>query len=98
MLIDLQLHSIYSDGYLTPTQLVSFLSKNKIKLAALTDHNTIEGLGEFRRACKLKKIRSINGLELYCKHKNKRINILWYNFDEKKRSYYAFWRKVRRGD
>ncbi|HPV65527.1 MAG TPA: PHP domain-containing protein [bacterium] len=83
MLIDLQLHSSYSDGYLSPTKLVDFVFKNGIKVAALTDHNTLAGLPEFKKACSFKKIKAINGLELYCKYKNKKINILWYNFDEK---------------
>lgn len=82
MLIDLQLHSIYSDGYLRPAELVDFISKHNIKVASLTDHNTLHGLLEFKKVCKAKKIKAINGLELYCKYKNKKINILWYNFDE----------------
>ncbi len=82
MLIDLQLHSIYSDGYLSPKELVSFIAKKGIKVASLTDHNTLEGLNEFKTACFKHKIKPINGLELYCKYKNKKINILWYNFNE----------------
>ncbi|MCK9439102.1 MAG: PHP domain-containing protein [Patescibacteria group bacterium] len=82
MLIDLQLHSIYSDGYLTPKELVNFVAKNGVKVASLTDHNTFGGLDEFKEACLKHKIKAINGLELYCKYKNKKINILWYNFNE----------------
>lgn len=82
MLIDLQLHSTYSDGYLSPSDLVKFAAKNKIKVASLTDHNTLAGLIEFRKACLKNRIKPINGLELYCRYKNKKINILWYNFDE----------------
>ncbi|MEI6597372.1 MAG: PHP domain-containing protein [bacterium] len=82
MLIDLQLHSTYSDGYLTPSQLADFLAANNIKTAALTDHNTIGGLDEFRLACKNKKIKTINGLELYVKLGHKKFNLLWYNFDK----------------
>ncbi len=51
MRIDLQLHSRYSDGYYTPAQLVRFLLRHGIKAASLTDHNTVVGQGEFRRAC-----------------------------------------------
>jgi len=83
MLIDLQLHSTYSDGYLTPTEVVNFINSKGIKVAALTDHNTVGGLDEFRLACTAKGIKAITGLELYVKHKNKRLNFLWYNFDDK---------------
>ncbi|MBU0722542.1 PHP domain-containing protein [Patescibacteria group bacterium] len=82
MLIDLQLHSTYSDGYLTPSQLVDFLSANNIKTAALTDHNTVGGLNEFRQACLKNKIKPIVGMELYVKLNNIKFNLLWYNFNE----------------
>lgn len=81
MLIDLQLHSTYSDGYLTPSQLADFLSANGVKVAALTDHNTIGGLDKFKLACQNRKIKTINGLELYVKFGHKKFNLLWYNFD-----------------
>ena len=84
MLIDLQLHSTYSDGYLTPTKLVEFIAKQGVKVAALTDHNTVGGLYEFRQACKEFKIKSITGVEFYVKLRNKKFNILWYNFDDER--------------
>lgn len=83
MLIDLQVHSTYSDGYLTPSQLADFLSANNIKIAALTDHNTVGGLDEFKLACQNKKIKTISGLELYVKIGHKKFNLLWYNFDQR---------------
>ncbi|MDD4901400.1 MAG: PHP domain-containing protein [Patescibacteria group bacterium] len=83
MLIDLQLHSTYSDGYLAPTELADFLLKNSVKVAALTDHNTVGGLDEFRSACKKNKIKAIVGMEIYAKLSHKKFNLLWYNFDDK---------------
>src|SRR3989344_1900136 len=82
MLIDLQVHSTYSDGYLTPSELAKFLHSNGIKIAALTDHNTIGGLGEFREACKKYQIKAVSGLELYVKLNGKKFNLLWFNFNE----------------
>lgn len=83
MLIDLQLHSTYSDGYLTPTEIAKFIAGQGVKVAALTDHNTVGSLDEFRQACKKYKIKPITGLELYAKLDQRRINLLWFNFDEK---------------
>ena len=83
MKIDLQVHSTYSDGFFTPKKLVSFLAKNKIKLAALTDHNTVRGQDEFKREAKKEGIKTITGLELYVYLEHRRFNILWYNFDDK---------------
>jgi hypothetical protein len=82
MLIDLQLHSTYSDGYLTPTRLADLLSKKGIRVASLTDHNTVRGQYEFWRACQKKGIKTIPGLEIYTKLEYKRFNILWYNFSD----------------
>ncbi len=83
MLIDLQLHSIYSDGNLTPTQLAKFIAGQRVKIAALTDHNTVGGLDEFRRACRKYRIKPITGLELYVNFAARRMNLLWFNFDDK---------------
>jgi len=81
MRIDLQVHSTYSDGYLTPTQLVKFLASKKIKVASLTDHNTVAGFHEFKHACLKNNIKAVPGIELYVKLKHKKFNLLWYNFD-----------------
>lgn len=82
MTIDLQFHSLYSDGYLTPAQLASFVASQGVKIASLTDHNTVAGQAEFKKACAQYKIKTIPGLELYVKVGNRRINILWYNYDK----------------
>lgn len=82
MLIDLQLHSVYSDGYLRPIQLAEMLAKKGVKVAALTDHNTVGGIGQFADACRKKGIKPIPGMELYVKLNHKKFNILWYNFDK----------------
>ncbi len=80
MRIDLQLHSIYSDGYLTPAQLAHFIKKEKIKVASLTDHNTLAGQIEFQKACRKERIKVVPGLELYVRVGSRKINILWYNY------------------
>ena len=82
MKIDLQLHSTYSDGYLTPSQLASLLAKQKVRVASLTDHNTVGGQSEFKSACRKKRIKTITGIEIFTKHENYIFNILWYNFDD----------------
>ncbi len=82
MRIDLQVHSRYSDGYYTPAQLARFLNYHGIKVASLTDHNTINGQGEFRRACAHYGIKTVPGLELYVRYKSRTFNVLWYNYDQ----------------
>ncbi len=82
MLIDLQLHSKYSDGYLSPKTIAKMLNDFDVKVASLTDHNSISGLDEFKKACDSYGIKTINGLELYVTYKNYSFNVLWYNFDK----------------
>lgn len=79
MLIDLQIHSIYSDGYLSPTAAAKFLAKQGVKVASLTDHNTLDGWPEFFKACQKLKIKAVPGIELYTRLNNQQINLLWYN-------------------
>lgn len=81
MRIDLQLHSLYSDGYYSPAQLARLIYLRGIKAASLTDHNTIAGQAEFKRACARYNIKFIPGLELYARYKSRTFNILWYNYD-----------------
>ena len=81
MLIDLQIHSTYSDGYLTPTQVANLLIKEGVRLASLTDHNTVSGQNEFKRVCEKRGVKTITGLELYVKKDHNVFNLLWYNFD-----------------
>ncbi len=82
MRIDLQLHSTYSDGYLSPTELAEFAAKHCVRVASLTDHNTVRGTYEFRKSCEKLNIKAITGIEIYVKLNNHKFNILWYNFDE----------------
>ena len=79
MIIDLQLHSTYSDGYLSPTEVANFLAHKGVKIASLTDHNTAAGYPEFYTACSTLGIKVIPGVEIYTRFNNQQINILWYN-------------------
>jgi len=101
MIIDLQHHSTYSDGELTPTGVANFAYSHGVKVASLTDHNTVAGLDEFRKACKKRKMKFIAGLELYVKLGHKKFNILWYNFDDSHPALHKFLRETqvkRRGN
>lgn len=79
--IDLQMHSHYSDGSKSPTELVKLLVSKKIVVAALTDHNTIHGQYEFMAAAKKFNIKTIYGVELYIEHKKRLLHLLGYNID-----------------
>ena len=63
-LCDLHAHTNFSDGSLTPTELVLLAESIGLAAIALTDHNTIEGLPYFLRAGVGKSVRLIPGVEI----------------------------------
>ncbi len=62
-LCDLHVHSNYSDGTLTPEQIVCQAQTAGLSAVALTDHNTVAGLGNFLRAAEGTSLEAIPGIE-----------------------------------
>ena len=46
MIIDLHNHSYYSDGVLSPSEVVRLAKEQGCDMFALTDHDTMDGLAE----------------------------------------------------
>jgi predicted metal-dependent phosphoesterase TrpH len=63
-MIDLQTHSIYSDGSLSPTELVVKARDVGLKAIALTDHDTVDGITEFLAAGEKHRQVAVPGVEL----------------------------------
>lgn len=63
MKFDLHCHSHFSDGILSPEMLVSRAKEREVNVLALTDHDTIAGLGFAQKAADLCGITLINGIE-----------------------------------
>jgi 3',5'-nucleoside bisphosphate phosphatase len=61
---DLHCHSTYSDGLLSPTQLVRRAAVRGVDVLALTDHDETSGLAEARSAAADTRVRLIDGSEL----------------------------------
>lgn len=62
--IDLHLHSLESDGRLSPSALVELAARNGVARLALTDHDTTQGLAEARLAGRRLGVEVIAGVEL----------------------------------
>ena len=60
---DLHCHSTFSDGTLTPAELVKLAEKSNISALALTDHNTSKGLAEFMEAGRTGGVVTVPGCE-----------------------------------
>lgn len=61
---DLHTHTNYSDGTLTPTELVRHAREVGLSALALTDHNTVAGLPEFLVAAEETGVEGVPGVEL----------------------------------
>lgn len=73
---DLHTHSTYSDGTLTPEQLVLEAKRINLGAIALTDHNTVAGLPDFLSAAEEAGVTAIPGIELTTEYRSKELHIL----------------------
>ncbi|MGM9681204.1 MAG: PHP domain-containing protein [Eubacteriales bacterium] len=62
-MVDLHTHSVYSDGSLTPSELVALAERTGLSAVALCDHNTLAGIPEFLEAAKGSTVEAIPGIE-----------------------------------
>ena len=63
-MVDLHMHSSFSDGSDTPTQLVEKAKRLGLTAIALTDHDTIDGIPEFIMAGKQLGMITVPGVEI----------------------------------
>ena len=61
---DLHTHSTASDGQYSPSALIELATEKGIKVLALTDHDTVDGIGEAVEVGKRLGVRIIPGIEL----------------------------------
>lgn len=80
---DLHIHTIYSDGELTPQEIINIAKEKKIDLLSITDHDTIFGNKEVidNNLHKKLDINFITGIELSAKIDKGNCHILGYNID-----------------
>jgi 3',5'-nucleoside bisphosphate phosphatase len=76
---DFHNHSTASDGKLTPTQLVDLAAANGVRIFALTDHDSTEGIAEARRAAeKHPGFVLVPGVELSTDIEGDEVHVLGY--------------------
>lgn len=78
--VDLHLHSNYSDGSDSISDLLANITKSEIKTFALTDHDTVAGCEEMQKLVP-ESIRFIKGVELTCHSDGLSCHILGYSCD-----------------
>lgn len=74
--VDLHVHSTYSDGTDSPSELVEKALELNLKAFALTDHDTTAGYEDVMAAARNKDIEVVPGIELSTKYLTKDVHIL----------------------
>lgn len=79
--IDLQLHTIYSDGRWTPEQLIDYLISEGFGLAAITDHDRVDTLVKLQHLALEKGFPLLVAAEITTRWKGKPVDVLCFGFD-----------------
>ncbi|WIW69683.1 PHP domain-containing protein [Anaerosinus gibii] len=83
MASDLHIHTIASDGRLSPQEVVQLAIKNNLKYIAITDHDTLNGLLKLDEKNLLyqESIKIIRGIEFSADMPSNEVHILGYHID-----------------
>lgn len=87
LLIDLHVHSTFSDGSLTPEELAAAGESAGLSAMALTDHDTVGGVERFLAACRAgspaggRTLRGISGVEISADVSHGTLHMLGYGVD-----------------
>ena len=81
MKADLHNHSYYSDGTLSPSEVVKLASRAGCNLFSLTDHDTTDGLAEAKLEADKVGLNLINGVEISAFWRNMAIHIVGLGVD-----------------
>lgn len=76
MTCDLHIHSNFSDGTMTPAELIALAEKNHVSAIALCDHNTVDGLPDFIKASENSSVIAVNGIEISTEYNGTELHIL----------------------
>ena len=77
--VDLHIHSKYSDGELSPIDIIKYAKQNNIECISITDHNTVDA---YNYIPKRDDIKIISGVEVDVEH-TPSIQCLCYGFNQR---------------
>lgn len=92
-MIDMHMHSVFSDGQYTPEELAESAYKKGIKIFSLTDHDTFAGNARAAGIAEKYGMDFIPGIELSTQLGSTRIHILGYNVDFDDKNFLEFHKK-----
>ena len=83
-MIDMHMHTIYSDGDKTVEEVLKMCEKRKLEYISITDHNTCKQYEDDALNKNIFKGNIIKGIEMNATFKNRKIEILGYKIKELK--------------
>ena len=96
--IDLHLHTLASDGRLSPTELIQLVAKQGLETISITDHDSTEGLAEAYEAAKeFPYMRIIPGIEMSADIPGDEVHVLGYFLDYHDVDFQEMLTELRRG-
>ncbi|MGD9580131.1 MAG: PHP domain-containing protein [Vampirovibrionia bacterium] len=81
MKLDLHVHSNFSDGVLTPEEIIDICVKDEIKVISITDHDTVNAIPIAKQAAEGKDVEIIPGVEINTIWNDDEVHILGYYMD-----------------
>lgn len=87
--IDLHTHSDFSDGTSSPEEVVHAALKASVKILALTDHDTTDGVTRAQALCKEHKLLFTPGVEISTREHDQ-LHFTGYNLDLQNAEFQAF--------
>src|SRR5438045_8737627 len=78
---DLHSHTLRSDGDRSPAELFAEAKAAGVTVLAVTDHDTVYGLGECRDASEAVGVRLVPGIELSCELHGRAVHVLGHLID-----------------
>ena len=94
-LVDLHVHTIYSDGTFTPEEVVRRAVELNLKAVAITDHDCIDGISHAISASEGTDLEVIPGVEISCSKDDTEIHVLGYFIDWRNASLVELFRKMK---
>ena len=94
--VDLHSHTTASDGTLAPSALVRLAVKHGVRVLAVTDHDSTDGLAEaFEEAARHPPLTIVPGLEINCDVPGGEVHVLGYFVDHQAAWFQEFLREQR---
>ena len=82
MLVDLHIHTYYSDGTMSPKEVIEEAKKKNLGIIAITDHDVLDSYEELKKEAEKAGIIAIRGVEIDSIFEGHLVHLLAYKFED----------------